>query len=35
MVSTQIPYLSLNTRKIIQVETIKYMRFAVEYEGDF
>lgn len=30
-----IAYLILNKRKIVQVETVKYMRFAAENEGDF
>lgn len=30
-----IAYLILNKRKIVQVETVKYMRFAAENGGDF
>lgn len=35
MVDTQTPSLILNKRKIILVETIKYVRLAFGNEGDF
>lgn len=35
MVNTQTPSVNLIKRKIILVEIVKYMRLAVENEGDF